>query len=143
MMDMTRINSGFLPSFFGNLEGDLFNQKQRSLFSKVAVNISERDNDYLVEVAAPGFSKDDFEVEVDGNKLSIRGANSEKKVDDEVEDKYTHQEFSYNEFARTFTLPKDVNTQHIEADYKNGILKVIVTKPVVKQKVVKKIEIKG
>lgn len=138
---MTRINSGFLPTFFGNLEEDFFNKNQRALFSKVAVNISERESDYLVEVAAPGFSKDDFEVEIDGNKLSIRGSIS--KGEEQGEENYTHQEFMYNEFARTFTLPKDVNSQNIEADYKNGILSVIVAKPAVKQKIVKKIAIKG
>ena len=66
---------------------------------------------------------------------------SEEKGEDE--ENYTHQEFSYSEFARTFTLPKDVSSQSIEADYKNGILTVVVAKPEIKQKVVKKIEIKG
>lgn len=140
-MEMSRINSGFLPSFLSGLDEEIFNKRQATKFSKVAVNIIERDEDYLVEMAVPGINKENIHIELDGNKLSIRGESSESK---EVnEENYTHREFSYGEFTRSFTLPKDVDVQNIEADYKDGVLKITVPKPEVKKKVVKKIEVKG
>lgn len=140
-MEMTRRDAGFLPSFFRGIDDDFFGSTKAMIQSKIAVNIMDRENDYLVEMVAPGFKKEDLHVEIDGNKLTIRGEISEKK---EVnEESYTHREFSYGEFVRSFTLPKDVNIQNIDADFKNGILQIIVPKPVAKQKVVKKIEVKG
>lgn len=140
-MEMSRINSGFLPSFFSGLDEELFNKRQIGKSSQVAVNIIEREEDYIVEMAVPGFNKENIHVELDGNKLSIRG---EAKHSTEVEEEnYTHREFSYGEFTRSFTLPKDVNGQNIAADYKDGVLSVTVPKPETKKKIVKKIEVKG
>lgn|SRR5690554_512239 len=140
-MEISRRNSGFLPSFFSSLDDELTNLRQATKFSKVAVNIIERDEDYLVEMAVPGINKEDIHIELNGNKLSIRGEVKESK---EVnEENYTHREFSYGEFTRSFTLPKDIEGQDIEADYKDGILNIIVPKPETKKKIVKKIEIKG
>lgn len=140
-MEMSRINSGFLPSFLTGLDEELFNKRQTSKSSQVAVNIIERDEDYIVEMAVPGFKKENIHIELDGNKLSIRGEAKENK---EVEgESYTHREFSYGEFTRSFTLPKDVDGQNIGADYSEGVLRVTVPKPETKKKIVKKIEIKG
>ncbi|RYM33551.1 Hsp20/alpha crystallin family protein [Brumimicrobium glaciale] len=140
-MEMSRINSGFLPSFLTGLDEELFNKRQTAKSSQVAVNIIERDEDYVVEMAVPGFNKENIHIELDGNKLSIRGEAKESK---EVEEEnYTHREFSYGEFTRSFTLPKDVDGQNIGADYNEGVLRVTVPKPEMKKKVVKKIEVKG
>lgn len=140
-MEMSRRNSGFLPSFLSGFEDEVFNKRQAMKFSKVAVNIIERNDDYVVEMAVPGINKDDIHIELDGNKLSIRGEVKESK--EESEDNYTLREFSYGEFTRSFTLPKDVDAQNIEADYKDGVLKVFVPKPEAKKKIVKKIEVKS
>lgn len=140
-MEITRFNNGFLPSFLSGFEDEVFNKRQAMKFSKVAVNIIERNDDYVVEMAVPGINKDDIHIELDGNKLSIRGEVKESK--EESEDNYTLREFSYGEFTRSFTLPKDVDAQNIEADYKDGVLKVFVPKPEAKKKIVKKIEVKS
>ncbi|HZH86871.1 MAG TPA: Hsp20/alpha crystallin family protein [Brumimicrobium sp.] len=140
-MEMSRFNGGFLPSFLSGIDEELFNNRQAAKFSKVAVNIIERDEDYLVEMAVPGINKENIHIELDGNKLSIHGEQSESK--EETEENYTHREFSYGEFTRSFTLPKDVDGQNIEADYKDGVLKISVPKPETKKKIVKKIEVKG
>lgn len=139
-MEMSKREAGFLPSFFGSLEEELFNSRQPEKFSKVAVNIIDRDDDYLVEMAVPGINKEDIHIELDGNKLSIRGEAIQRKETEQ--DNYTHREFSYGEFRRSFTLPKDTDVQNIEADYKHGVLKISVPKPVTKKKIVKKIEVK-
>lgn len=140
-MEMTRINQGFLPTLMSRFNDDLFNNQHVTRFSEVAVNIMEREKDYLVEMAVPGFTKEDINIELDGNKLSIHGKVSEKK--ELKEEEYTHKEFSFKEFERTFTLPKDLDAKKIEADYKNGILEVTLPKPDVKDKIIKRIEVKG
>jgi HSP20 family protein len=72
-----------------------------------SVNIRETNDNFIVEMAAPGMTKDDFKIELDGNLLTI---SSEKEDRSEMKDgeKYTRQEFSYQSFQRSFQLPKDV-----------------------------------
>lgn len=140
-MEMTRLNQGFLPTLMSRFNDDLFNSQNMSKFSEVAVNIKEREKDYKIEMAVPGFNKEDINIELDGNKLSIHGKTSEKN--EIKEEEYTHKEFSFKEFERTFTLPKDIDAKKIEADYKNGILEVTLLKPDAKEKIVKRIEVKG
>lgn len=140
IMEVSKFNTAFLPSFFRGFDEDFFSKSSAANISKVAVNIIDQDSGYVVEMAVPGFKKEDIHIELDGNKLSIRGEVKESK--EVKEENYTHREFSCGEFTRSFTLPKDVDTQKIEADYKDGVLKINVPKPEVQQKVVKKIEVK-
>lgn len=104
-----------------------------------AVNIKETPENYEVEVAAPGMNKGDFNVQLDGNMLTI---SSEKKTQqDEV--RYSSREFSYQSFSRTFTLQKDVvDTEKIQAIYENGLLHLVIPKKEeAKQKGPRRIEI--
>lgn len=134
-------SSDSLKSFLSN--DDFFNSdffEEDSLMP--AMNVKERDKDFEIEFAAPGFSKKDFEVTIDDNVLNVCG---EKKS--EVEDKdgdYTRKEFSYNSFKRSLTLPKSVNTkQDVKAIYKDGILKLNLLKnEVAKNQSKKVIEVK-
>ena len=91
-----------------------------------AVNIAETENSYQIEVAAPGLGKEDFEIKVDQDMLTI---SAEKKADAEDKtDKYTRREFSYVQFKRNFHLPETVNVEEISASYENGILHVTLAK---------------
>ena len=140
-MEMTRLNQGFLPTLMRGFNDDFFNNNHTLKFSEVAVNIMERGSDYKVEMALPGFKKEDINIELDGNKLSIHGKVSE--TEESKEEEYTHKEFSFKEFQRTFTIPKDINAKKIEADYKDGILMVTLPKQDAKDKITKRIAIKG
>jgi HSP20 family protein len=81
-----------------------------------------------VEVAAPGMSKKDFKIELDGNALTISSEKTNRQEDKEDE-KYTRKEFSYQSFYRTFTLPKEVvDVDKIEAKYDNGLLHLLIPK---------------
>src|SRR5690554_6353838 len=140
-MEITRFNNGFLPSFLSGFEDEVFNKRQAMKFSKVAVNIIERNDDYVVEMAVPGINKDDIHIELDGTKFSIRGEGKESK--EESEDNYTLREFSYGEFTRSFTLPKDVDVHSIAVDYTYAVLKVCVPKPEAKNKTVEKIDVES
>jgi HSP20 family protein len=93
-----------------------------------SVNIRETNDIFIVEMAAPGMTKDDFKIELDGNLLTI---SSEKEDRNEMRDgeKYTRQEFSYQSFQRSFQLPKDVvDSDKIQAKYENGVLNLVIPK---------------
>ena len=105
------------------------------------VNIRETADNYEVDMAAPGMSKNDFRVELDGNLLTIT---SEKNSTQEQEnEKYTRREFSYQSFQRSFQLSKDVvDADKIEANYENGVLHLVIPKiEVARQKPPRMIEI--
>lgn len=91
-----------------------------------AVNVSETEEAYQLELAAPGKVKEDFKVEVENGTISI---SSEEEVSNESENKnYTRKEYSYNSFSRSFTLPENVSEEEIEAKYQNGVLKLTLPK---------------
>lgn len=107
-----------------------------------SINIKEDKDSFEVEMAAPGLEKNDFKIDLDNNLLTI---SSEKKVENETKEnqKFTRKEFSYQSFSRSFTLPKNVESDKISAKYENGILKVSIPKiEEDKMKIVKQIEIK-
>ena len=89
-----------------------------------AVNIKEIDNRYDVEVAAPGFQKQDFKVDVENGVLTISAEN--KKETESEKENYTRREFSYSSFSRSFTLPENVKEDNINARYENGVLHVML-----------------
>ena len=105
-----------------------------------AVNVVEKAKEFNVEVAAPGFKKDDFKLEVKNGCLTISG---ELKTEEEKKDeKYTRREFRFNSFMRTFTLPENVREEEIKAHYNDGILVITLPKKdVTKTELVKTISI--
>ena len=93
-----------------------------------AVNIKETPENFQVEVAAPGMTKKDFKIELDGNMLSISSEKTNEREDNENE-KYSRKEFSYQSFYRTFNLSKDVvDVDKIQAKYENGLLQLLIPK---------------
>jgi len=91
-----------------------------------SVNVKETENEFQVELAAPGLKKEDFKVNVENEILTI---SAENKVENESKDeKWTRREFSYSSFKRSFHLPKTVNGEKIEATYKDGILNILIPK---------------
>ena len=91
-----------------------------------AVNIRETGKAFMVEFAAPGFTKEDFRIHVENNVINVT-AEKEKSKEEEHE-RYTRKEFSYNSFSRSFTLPQTVNTGDIIAGYRDGILVLDIPK---------------
>ncbi len=93
-----------------------------------AVNVKETENEFVLEVAAPGMNKEDFNLELDDKLLSISSEKKEEKETENKEEKFTMREFSYSSFKRSFTLPESIDTSKITADYKDGVLKVDLPK---------------
>ena len=113
--------------FFNKPLLDLFDGGLSSRMINVpAVNISERKDDYLVSLAAPGLKKEDFKIDVEGNLLTISSEKEEEK--EEKDEKYTRQEYSYSSFERSFTLPDEVNKDKIDARYQDGVLELVLPK---------------
>lgn len=93
-----------------------------------AINVKETNDNFEVEVAAPGMAKNDFKIELNGNLLTISSEKQSEWQDSENE-KYTRREFSYQSFQRSFQLPKDVvDEDKIQAKYDNGLLHLIIPK---------------
>ncbi len=91
-----------------------------------AVNVSENQNDFTLSLAAPGLKKDDFDIDVDGNILTISSEKEESM--EETKEQYTRQEYSYSSFKRSFTMPDEVNLDKIDAAYADGVLKITMPK---------------
>jgi HSP20 family protein len=93
-----------------------------------AVNVKENDNEFKIEVAAPGLNKEDFKVNYDNGILTISSEKQEEKEEKEGE-KVTRREFSYQSFQRSFSVPEDIiDADKISAKYDNGILYVTLPK---------------
>ncbi|HRN97802.1 MAG TPA: Hsp20/alpha crystallin family protein [Flavobacterium sp.] len=90
------------------------------------VNIRETDTQFEVELSAPGKTKDDFNIDVDQNLLTISSESNQESSSNEG--KYTRREFSFSSFKRSFTLPETVNEDQITARYENGILSIVLPK---------------
>ncbi|GIV36272.1 MAG: heat-shock protein [Cyclobacteriaceae bacterium] len=91
-----------------------------------SVNIVEKEKAFELEVAAPGLDKKDFNITVDNGVLTIA---CEKEGSKEEKDKnYTRKEYSYTNFARSFTLPDNIKSDEVIAKYENGILHITLPK---------------
>lgn len=127
-MNLIRKQNPFFPS----LVDELFNQERRVRTSSIssttpAVNIIEKDIQFLIELAAPGNKKEDFEIEIEDGILSI-SSSSNKEDNTSEKETFTRQEFSYNSFRRSFTIPESVNVSSIEATYNEGVLLIKLLK---------------
>lgn len=91
-----------------------------------AVNISETDGHYHIELAAPGLKKEDFKVNLDRDILTISAEHQTEQSENDK--KYNKREYSYTSFVRSFTLPDSADDEQIEAEYTDGVLKINVAK---------------
>lgn len=115
----------WIGDVFDNFFNDTF-LSDRMISRVPAVNISESEGNYHIELAAPGLKKDDFKINLDKNVLSI---SAEQEAEETEEKKnYSRREYSYNSFVRSFNLPDSVDQSNIEAEYQNGVLKINVAK---------------
>ena len=104
-----------------------------------AVDITEKDKEYLVKAQLPGVRKDDVKVEILNGVLTITG---ERKYEKEEKDEKAHRiETAYGGFTRTFVVPEDVLAEKIAAEYKDGILAVHLPKTDIKKPATKTIKV--
>lgn len=127
------MGSKSVNSFFDDfITKDLFDWTDKnfaSLGSNLpSVNLKESDTNIEIELAAPGMKKEDFKVEIENDMLMISSEKEEEKEEVGKKDNYIRKEFNYQSFCRTFSLPETANENKIEANYKDGILHVVIEK---------------
>lgn len=93
-----------------------------------AVNIVEKDESFEVAVAAPGKQKEDFNIELDNDILTISAEEKKENETTENNGRFTRKEFSYSNFKRAFALPETVDNNQIKASYENGVLNISIPK---------------
>jgi HSP20 family protein len=132
----TNKKENVLNPWFNDLFESYFNDSLISdkMISRVpAVNISETENEYQIELAAPGLQKENFKISIEKNILSIsadkKDASKEPLKEKKNETKkYNRIEYSYSSFVRSFTLPETIDHAKIDAEYAEGILKITIAK---------------
>lgn len=129
-MLLARRNSNWLPDVFNDFFDTDFLPKVNTNTTAPAINVIEKKDEYDVELAAPGMTKEDFKVSLDEDRNLV--VELDKKVEKTDENKdcghYLRREFSYTKFHQTLLLPDDVNREAISATVEHGVLKVVLPK---------------
>ena len=120
-----------MPEFFDNEWETLFDWSNKNFSSNKStmpsVNIKETDDNFVLEMAAPGMKKEHFVIELDKDQLTIKS--EQNAENEESNEKYTRKEFSYESFQRTFNLNNQViNQSDIQAEYTDGVLRLTLAK---------------
>ena len=107
-----------------------------------SLDIKETDENYVVSVEIPGVAKEDVDIRVDGDTLTIHGEKKQERKEDK--ENYHCVERHYGSFERTLTIPKDANTDNIDAKFKDGVLTINIKRQAKSlPKDAKKIEVKA
>ena len=128
---MTMIRFHNQPSMNNVLSG-IFNNPDSST-SSIRANIYGNENTFVIELAAPGYSKEDFSINIEEQLLTISAQEKEHEMGDE---KFLRREFAIQGVNKSFKVPKTVDIENISAEYTNGILSVKL--PVIKDAKIKK-----
>ena len=127
MMPVRRNNQTWLPSIFNDFFDNDWMEKANA--TAPAINVLENEKEYKVELAAPGMTKEDFDVHIDEeNNLVISMEKKNEKKEDEKNGRYLRREFSYSKFQQTMILPEDVDKEKISATVNNGVLDIELPK---------------
>lgn len=138
-----RRNQMWLPYIFNDFFGNEWTQTKKNAFP--TVNIVENDDEFRVELAVPGLTKEDFIVKIDeDNNLQVAMEKKTEKQEGKENEKYLRREFSHAQFKQTMILPENVDIEKIEAKVENGILEITIPKKtmVPEEKAVKEITVK-
>ncbi|WP_231459445.1 Hsp20/alpha crystallin family protein [Pedobacter sp. Leaf132] len=115
--------------YFNNVFDSLFSDdvtKNKMVDKSPNVNIYENENAYVIELAAPGLKKEDFQINLKKDTLSVWA--EVKKDETQIAKDFTRKEFDYSSFARSFNLPETADADKISAEYKDGILNITIGK---------------
>lgn len=127
MTPARKINNGWLPSIFNDFFGNEWVPKTNA--SSPAINIIETENEFKVELAAPGATKDDFLVKIDDDgHLLVSMEKKVEKKEGEKDGRYLRREFSHTHFRQTMILPDNVEKDKISAKVEHGVLAISIPK---------------
>lgn len=134
-MTPMRRSQNWLPYVFNDLFNNDWMIKANS--TAPAINVIETEDDYRVEVAAPGMTKEDFNIRIDENDNLVVSMEKKEEMKEEMpendnqgkkEGRYLRREFSYSKFQQTLVLPENVDKDKIEAKVENGVLTITIPK---------------
>ena len=138
-----RRTQNWLPDIFNDFFDNTWMEKANA--TAPAINIRETETDYEVEIAAPGMTKEDFNIKIDNNnQLVVSMEKKEEHEEGKKEGRYLRREFSYSKFQQALILPDDVEKDKIEAKVEHGVLTITLPKQILppENKEGKTIEIK-
>ncbi len=118
----------YTPDYFGGVFDTFFNDNlgRQAGSSKVATNISEDDKGYYLELAIPGFSKENVSINIEEDLLKIKGEKPQAK--EQEGKKYSRKDFSMQQFEKSYRLPEQVEAEKINASFSDGILSIEMPK---------------
>jgi HSP20 family protein len=118
-----------LNTMFDDFFAPFFNDRRDADLTRwqPVVDIIEEDGRYRVKAELPGMEKEHIKVDVKDNVLTLRGERSEEKTDEK--ERYYRREQRFGSFTRSFALPENVDSEAIKADYKDGVLNIVIPKP--------------
>lgn len=130
-MSRALTRAGLFPSVFDEFMkpwNDMFDNGgfMGRMLTIPAVNITEDNDSFRLSIAVPGMKKDDLNIDVQGNLLTISA--EKEATSKEADEQFTRREYNYSSFSRTFTLPDEVKKDKIDAEYKDGVLWVTMPK---------------
>src|SRR5574344_2686720 len=128
MLPIIRRTPNWWPSLFNEIFEDE-GYRRVAGYTSPAINVIENEKDYKVEVAAPGMTKEDFNVNVtDDNYLVLTMEKKNETKDEDKKRKYLRREFSYHKFEQSLALPENANKDEIKATVNDGILTIDIPK---------------
>lgn len=110
------------------LDGNFWDAGNAQTTGSVPVNVREKENQYELDVVAPGCRKEDFKIEVKASELLISFSQKEENKEQNEQQGWVRNEFMMRSFSRSFTLDETVNTEQISASYTDGILRLVLPK---------------
>ena len=127
------LRNSWLPTVFNDFFDTDFMPKANA--TAPAINVKETDKAYIVELAAPGMKKENFDVNInhEGN-LVIKMQNKQEQKEEDKNTRYLRREFSYSQYEQTLILPEDVDKDKIAARVSDGVLTVDLPK-IVKEEI--------
>lgn len=126
------------PLFFDRVFHDFFGESFRP-FDNFNTDVIDKGDNYVLEAELPGFDKEDIKIDLDQETLTIYASHNEEKK--ETKDHYVRQERRYQSYCRSFHVP-GIRREDISAEYKNGVLEVMLPKASIAANEVKRIEVK-
>ena len=126
----TLFDTGWMDKVFNAPIDEFFNIGK--VINVPAVNVTETDKEFKLNIAAPGLEKKDFKVEAIDDMLTI-SAEHEREEKEEKNGRFNRREYNYSSWSRSFTLPENCDASKIEASYVNGELKIMIPKLLVKE----------
>lgn len=129
MVPIRKTQQDWLPAIFNDFfENEGFGKLMNMKTTSPAINVIECPEEYKVNIAAPGMSKENFAIRItEDNMLDIYMEHKEDKSDDKKE-KYLRREFSYSKFETSLMLPDDIIKEKINATMDKGILSIVLPK---------------